>query len=144
MRLSSHIKQSFVLFPGVYYFWNLKTAIIFIASFIFIDLDHYFLSVCKSKDFSIKRMFDYFDEVWEDRHNRYEICVFHTIEFFIVLYVLGYWRMEFWIILAGFSAHFLLDLYHLYKHKAVSIRAHSLIEYFVRKRMIKKNRCINR
>jgi hypothetical protein len=85
-------------------------------------------------------MFDYFDEAWEVRDNRYEICVLHTIEFFIILYILGYWRRDFWIILAGFLAHFLFDLYHLYKHKAMSIRAYSLLEYFVRKRNIKKSK----
>lgn len=138
MKLNSHIKQGIILFPIIYYLSDLKTALIFITSFIFIDLDHYLLYICRRKEATIKEMFKYFDDIWENRENIYEICIFHTVEFFLSLFILGYFYREAWIILAGFFVHLVFDVYHLYKHNVVFTRAFSIVEYFIRKRFFDK------
>ena len=135
MKLKSHIYQGIVLGPAVYYFTNFKTAIIFLSSFILIDIDHYFLYIRRCNRVSLPQMFTYFDHVWENHRSKiYELCIFHTVEFFLLLFILGYWRKEFRIVLFGFLLHFLFDLYHLFKHKIVFTRAFSIIEYFIRRK----------
>lgn len=134
MKLKSHILQGIALSPIAYYLTDLKSAVIFFASFIFIDLDHYLLYIYRRRMIGIKEMFKYFDAMWENRKNVYDICIFHTIEFFTALFLLGYWRREFWIILVAFFIHLLFDIYHLYKHGVVFTRAFSVIEYFIRKK----------
>lgn len=134
MKLKLHILQGIALSPIAYYLTDLKSAIIFFISFIFIDIDHYFLFIYRNKKFGIRKMFKYFDYLWENRKNIYEMCVFHTVEFFLILFILGYWRREFWIILAAFFLHLLFDVYHLYKHDVIFTRAFSVVEYFIRKR----------
>jgi len=135
MKLKSHVLQGIALSPIAYYLTDLKSAIIFLISFIFIDLDHYFLYIRRDKGLGINKMFRYFDYMWENRRNLYEICFFHTVEFFLALFILGYWRREFWVVLAAFFIHSVLDMYHLYRHGVVFTRAYSFVEYFIRRRM---------
>lgn len=133
MKLKTHILQGIVLSPIAYYLTDIKSAIIFLASFIFIDIDHYFLYVYRHREIGINKMFKYFDDLLETRKNAYELCVFHTVEFFLLLFALGYWRKEFWVILAAFFIHFLFDIYYLYKRDALFIKAFSIIDYFIKK-----------
>lgn len=138
MKLNSHIKQAMVLAPIAYFLSSFKTTLIFIVSFIFIDFDHYLLYIYRFKKFTIKEMFKYFDDMWERKGDVYEICIFHTIEFFLVLFILGYWYREFWIILTGFLTHLLFDLYYLYRHDVIFTRAFSFTEYLIRRKNIQK------
>lgn len=139
MTLKSHILQGIALSPIAYYLTDLKSAVIFFVSFIFIDLDHYLLYIQRRRMIGIRGMFKYFDDVWENRKNTYDICcIFHTIECLAVLFLLGYWRREFWVVLIAFFIHLLFDFYHLYKHDAIAIRALSFVEYFIRRKRAPK------
>ena len=61
MKLKSHILQGAVLSPIAYYFTDIKSAVIFLLSFIFIDMDHYFLYSYRFRKFTAKGIFKYFD-----------------------------------------------------------------------------------
>lgn len=145
MKLKSHILQGVVLSPIVYYLTDIKSAVIFLLSFIFIDIDHYFLYIYRFRKFIAKGMFKYFDEVSENyREGMCEICVFHTVEVFLLLFISGYWRKEFWVVLIGFFTHQIFDIYYLFKRKALYIRAFSFVEYFIRKRYSKRRLLMNK
>lgn len=145
MKLKSHILQGAVLSPIVYYFTDIKSAVIFLLSFIFIDIDHYFLYIYRFRKFIAKGMFKYFDELSENRReNMCEVCIFHTVEVFLLLFISGYWHREFWIVLVGFLTHQVFDMCYLFKRKALYIRAFSFVEYFIRKQCSKRQLLINK
>lgn len=100
---------------------------------ILIDVDHYFDFAIVCKRFGIKDMFKYHSWVWQKRNSVYGLSIFHTAEAFLLLFILGFWSHYFWLILFGFSVHFMFDLYFLYKHSSLFNRAFSIIEYLIRK-----------
>jgi len=138
MKLSSHIKQSILLSPVVCYFTDFKTTIVFIASFIFIDIDHYIHYVYRYKSISIKGTFDHHNGVWERKGNIFGLNIFHTLEVLLILFLLGCWHTEFLVVGSGFLTHMIIDSLYLFKHNVLFSRAFSFIEYFIRKRSYPK------
>jgi len=140
MKLTSHIIQGAILSPAIYYLTDFKTSIIFTTSFILIDIDHYIHYIYRCRSFSVKGMFDFHDEIWtKKKGNIFGLSIFHTIEFLILLFILGFWHSEFWIIGAGFFTHLLFDIVYLFRHNVLFSRAFSYIEYFIRKRHYSKD-----
>ena len=107
--------------------------IIFFLSVILIDVDHYFEFIFVCRRFGIRDMFRYFDWIWKDRQTVYGLSIFHTVEIFLLLFILGFWSHYFWLILFGFSVHLMFDLYYLYVHNCFFNRAFSIIEYLIRR-----------
>ena len=139
MKLKAHILQGVALSPIAYYLTDMKSAFIFLLSFIFIDIDHYFVYVYKFRILSAKGMFKYFDEYIENRtEDMCDLCVFHTVEVFLTLFILGYWRMELWVVCSGFLIHQAFDMYELLKRRALFMRPFSFVEYFIRKNIERK------
>jgi len=118
----------------------LLIALFFISSIV-IDVDHYFLYIARKKDLSLRKAYYY---------NRFELakklkkakqktvlCIFHTIESFIVLFLLALSFNLIFPIFFGALFHETTDLiadlirknktYNKYK------RAHSLIFYVIKK-----------
>lgn len=138
MKLSTHIVQGVCLSPAVYYAADLKTAIIFTMSFVFIDVDHYIHFVLKRRNISIKEMFIYYDALWDRKDDIFGISIFHTVEFLFLLFLLGLWHSVFRIIGAGFLTHLLFDIFNLLKHRVLFARAFSCIEYLIRRKRYPK------
>lgn len=132
MTLKQHTIQasigSIILWP----FLGIDT-IVFFLSMILIDVDHYFEFTFVCRRFGIRDMFRYFDWIWKDRLPVYGLSIFHTVEIFLLLFIAGFWNYYFWLILFGFSAHLMFDLYYLYIHNCLFNRAFSIIEYLIRK-----------
>ena len=104
---------------------------------ILIDVDHYFEFTFVCRRFGIRDMFRYFDWIWKDRQTVYGLSIFHTVEIFLLLFILGFWSHYFWLILFGFSVHLMFDLYYLYVHNCFFNRAFSIIEYIIKSKGIK-------
>jgi len=134
MKLSAHIAQGACLWPAAYYLTDLKTALIFSASVVLIDVDHYLHYIYRKKNLSVRGMFSFYDDVWERRHAFFGISVFHTVEVLLLLAAAGFWRTELWAVAVGFFVHLLFDLFHFYRHKVPFLRALSILEFFIRRK----------
>ncbi|MDA8106298.1 MAG: hypothetical protein M0Z71_13080 [Nitrospiraceae bacterium] len=134
MKLSSHIAQGICLGPVAYYLTDLRTALVFSASVVLIDIDHYFHYIYRKKNLSISGMFAFYDEVWERRESVFGISVFHTVEVILLLVAAGQWYPMLRVVVAGFLVHMLFDFLHLLWYKAPFVRALSITEYFIRKK----------
>ncbi len=137
MRLRSHIIYSSVPTIILAPFVGVQ-ALVFFAGAVLIDADHYIQYILKFKDFGVKGMFDFVDSITKNvKHEKGKpqylgLCLFHTVEFFILLGILSFHYTTVRYLLLGMSFHMTLDIIHLYRHSRISSRALSLIEYFIR------------
>jgi hypothetical protein len=134
MKLSAHIVQGACLGPAAYYLSDLKTALIFSASVVLIDVDHYLHYIYRRKNLSVRGMFSFYDEVWKKRDILFGMSFFHTAEVLFLLAAAGFRWPELWAVAAGFFVHMLFDLFNLYRHKVPFVRAISIVEFFIRKK----------
>ena len=136
MTLKQHTIQASVGSAILAPFLGIDT-IVFFLSMILIDVDHYFEFAIVCRRFDIRDMFKYYDWLWQERHAIYGLSFLHTIEVFLLLFILGFWSYYFWLILFGFSVHFMFDLYHLHTRNCFFIRAFSIVEYMIRSKGVK-------
>lgn len=132
MTLKQHTIQASIGSAILAPFLGVDT-IVFFLSMILIDVDHYFDFVIVCKRFGIRDMFRFHNLVWQKKEKVYGLSLFHTVEIFLLLFILGFWSHYFWLILFGFSVHLIFDLYYLYTHNSLLNRAFSIIEYIIRR-----------
>jgi len=103
---------------------------------VLIDIDHYFLFVQRRKSLSIRGMFRYFEELQpiQSAISYVGLCVFHTIDFFLMLALLAHFFPLVWALLAGCLYHFLIDLFDLRRKGVIFIRPFFLVEHLIRRR----------
>ena len=117
-------------------------AFLFWLGTVFVDTDHYlrFLLVGKFRNFRIKSMFSFFEHSFQSRNHPdfLALDIFHTVEFLALLsLVTVYVAPAFLPVLYGVLFHMTTDFFHLLRHKALSKRAHSVLEYYIRKKRMK-------
>src|SRR5512135_3796708 len=101
MKLSSHIAQGICLGPVAYYLTDLRTALVFSASVVLIDIDHYLHYIYRKRNLSVRGMFLFYDEIWDRRETVYGISVFHTAEVLLLLGAAGYCYAVLWAVSAA-------------------------------------------
>ena len=117
---------------------------LFAVSSVLIDVDHYLDYVYRNgfRDFSLRRAVE-FNRVLNEKASGGPFVVlhiFHTVEFMGVLAAIAiiFKNPWFWAILWGVLLHIGLDLIYVYYRRVLFRRALSVIEYFIRYRMIKR------
>jgi hypothetical protein len=117
-------------------------SILFWAASVAIDLDHYIDYVWHNgfTDLSFKGMFEYHRLLTKKWHSPefLNIEVFHTVEFMVPLFLIANFTgsAALFALLWGFVFHIVLDLVSLYRNGITFARAHSLPEYFIRKKLL--------
>ena len=104
----------FLIIPGVSW---IMISLVFLAS-VFIDLDHYANAVYKTGNISLFSAFDYYkqkerEEIAERKRGirrRGDFQFFHTIEFHLLIALLGFVWIGFFYIFMGMAFHSLLDI----------------------------------
>lgn len=134
MTWKTHTVQAAVCTAIAARYLTLAEDAVLFLSIIFIDVDHYFDFVVVCKRYAVRDMLKFHRFVWEHKFGIYGLNVFHTIEVFIALFFLGYLSRYFWVILAGFLLHMVLDLISLLQHGIIFNRAFSILEYVIRRR----------
>jgi len=134
MTWKTHTVQAAVTAAAASQYLTAGEVAVLFASIILIDVDHYFDFVVVCGRYSIRDMFKFHRYVWEHKYGIYGLNIFHTMEVFAALFVLGFLSRYFWIALAGFAMHMALDLISLQHHGIIFNRAFSIIEYLVRRR----------
>lgn len=144
MRIRGHVLiggvASLVLSPviglGAIPFW--------IGS-VLIDVDHYleFIYLNRLTNFSIRRMSDYhylLSNYWP-RPGFLNLSIFHTAEFLSLFYLVALWLDSFMLKAAlwGMLLHFFLDFICLVNMGATNKRAYSIIEFLIRKEIMKRH-----
>jgi hypothetical protein len=119
-----------VLYPFIGY-----NAIIVGISTVAIDTDHYIEYYLDTKQFNIAGMFERHEIIVANLDNFLGLNLFHTIECYLLLFILAQLYPQVSWILCGFLFHHLFDqLLLTQKHKPFA-RAFSIFEYFIRKRI---------
>jgi hypothetical protein len=109
---------------------------LFAIGSVLIDVDHYLLYLQRRRNFSVAGMFRYYRELQPIQNTipYVGLCIFHTIDFFILLGVLAIFYPFFFPLLTGCLYHFCLDLYDLKRKGVLTIRPFFLMEHFIRRR----------
>ena len=108
--------------------------LIILASSVLIDVDHWFLYVVEKKGLSIRKAYDWCVYVGSHKHRnkgKQYLCIFHTIEFFTLMFILSFYSQIIFYITIGCSFHFFIDLIDSYLHKGESRKPLSIISYFI-------------
>lgn len=131
---------SLILLPKIGF-----SAVFFWVGSVLIDIDHYleFIYHNRLTSFSIGRMYNYHYILanWWSRPEFLNLSVFHTVEFMSAFYLGALWldspvlRAVFW----GMLLHMFLDFIHITRLGAANKRAHSIIEFLIRKEIMKRN-----
>ena len=102
---------------------------------IFIDLDHVVEYVRDTKSLALKGVFPFSKliEINLDK-NFLVLDIFHTIEFFALIFGLGLFYPVFMYAFAGLVFHMAADLVHVARLNQFFARAFSLVEYLIRKK----------
>ncbi len=108
----------------------------FTAGSILIDVDHYLFYILRSGRYDVAGMFRYFRGVDSNLANipYLGVCIFHTVEFFLLVAVAGFFFPLFKPLLYGLLFHMLLDIADLVRLKCPFIRAYSLVEHLIRRK----------
>lgn len=116
-----------VLIP-IFGFWD--SLIVFLAA-IFIDTDHYIRYVFITKDWSIKNSIKYYYDKTKKRYH--ELYILHTLEFWLLLLLLGFYSPVFTFILLGVLYHMVLDFIDMFQKKYYEIRIYSVVLWLIDK-----------
>ena len=105
MELKEHALIGFILSIGLFPFFGFYSFFILIAS-VFLDIDHYFYFVVKTKKLSLKKAYQYHKKL---KCGQCIFCIFHTIEFLIILGIFSIYSKFFLMIFIGAFVHILMD-----------------------------------
>jgi len=111
--------------------------LIFLST-VLIDIDHYAVAVAKTNKWSLNCAFEYHDEQLkiqqeDKRHgfkNRGDFHLFHTIEFHILIGILGAFWLPFLFIFIGMMFHSLLDVFWTLHEGVFYTREYFLFNWF--------------
>lgn len=137
MKILDHIKYSAPASVSLIPFIGLNKSLVFFISSLIIDIDHWIDYIFRFKNASIKKMINYYGELFANRDNLTKkkfvgLSVLHTVEFFIFVYFLSLKYPLLVYVLWGFVFHLMLDVVYLVRYKIQFIRAYSIIEYLIR------------
>ena len=118
-------------------FCTINEILLFSAGSILIDVDHQIFYMVRTGRYDVSGMFRYFRED-VDKHLQQipylGICIFHTIEFLLLISILAVFNQPLRWLLAGLALHMSLDIYDMIRLKVPFIRAYSIIEHLIRRR----------
>jgi hypothetical protein len=136
MTLTQHLALTGVAAAALSPFLNGEEILLFSAGSVLIDIDHYFLYVQRTHRCDIRGMFRYFDELQPVQKTipYVGLCLFHTVDFFLLVGILAFFHPVLLPLLAGFLFHFAVDLIDLYRKGVPFIRPFFLLEHAIRRR----------
>ena len=146
-----------ILFGGMFalFIWIVAPQInpffillIFFSS-ILIDLDHYLCSVFKTKKLSLFHSFEYHRKLIKEEkkkknlglREKSDFHIFHTIEFHILIGLLGFLWIGFFYLFLGMIFHSLLDIYSMLYEKTLFQREYFFINW-LRRKLSKTNKSL--
>ena len=105
-----HLITSLILSFLLYPYFGFASILVLLSGWL-IDADHALYYIFKFKDFSYKRMYSYFKE---RKFRKKVINIFHTIEFYVIIFVLAFYNIYFLIIAIGLLLHVTMDIIYFF------------------------------
>ncbi|NJD90691.1 MAG: hypothetical protein FIA91_04105 [Geobacter sp.] len=137
MTLKQHLQATGAAVAVMAPFCNSHEIALFSVGSILIDVDHQIFYIVRTGRYDVSGMFRYFRED-VDKHLQQipylGICIFHTVEFLLLVSVLAVFYQPLRWLLAGLILHLSLDIFDLIRLKVPFIRAYSIIEHLIRRR----------
>lgn len=136
MTLTQHLAVTGVAAAALYPFLSGEEILLFSAGSVLIDVDHYLLYVQRTRRFDIRGMFRYFEELLPIQKTipYVGLCLFHTVDFFLLVGILASFHPFLLPLLAGLLFHFAFDLVYLQRKGVPFIRPYFLVEHAIRRR----------
>ena len=112
-------------------------SLVFLVSFL-IDFDHYLVAVLRTKKLSFKNSLNYFECLGkEERQQKVKrkgpLYIFHTLEFHVLILLLGVIWLGFFYIFLGMIFHSLLDVVWMIKNDRIYRREYLLVSWINKK-----------
>lgn len=135
MLPSRHIVGGLLFSIVMYYLFPqiqlIGAILIFLSSFL-IDVDHYLFYITTKKDLNLRNAYWYFRKMGDDIFHKHKkrkpvLCLFHAVEFLIVLFIASFYFEPLSRIFIGFVFHLCLDVYEMVRLHGT--REFSLIHY---------------
>jgi hypothetical protein len=120
-----------------------QDSVVFFAASVLIDVDHYWDYVQRNgfQDWGWRRTFAFHRALFPQirRPDFLAMNLFHTVEWFALVYVAGVWLHQSTLIAAfwGMVFHLSLDLVRLAWCRALFSRALSVVEFVIRRRLLR-------
>lgn len=114
-----HVLINLVISFILLIFLDLSNVIIFFASSVLMDIDHYFYYLYEKKDYSLKRAYNWnkitrarFHNLSreEKKRHRYFVLIFHGIEILALVLAMSFFSPIFFYVFLGFCIHLIEDL----------------------------------
>lgn len=136
MTLTQHLAITAAAATVLAPLWSAEEILLFAAGSVLIDVDHYLFYAVRCRRFDVRGMFRYFDEVEKiEKSIPYlGLCLFHTLDFFLLVAILAGYYPLLLSLLVGLIFHFVIDLIDLIRKEVPFIRAFFLVEHLVRRR----------
>ncbi|HJV33543.1 hypothetical protein [Geomonas sp.] len=136
MTLTQHIALTGLAAAALAPLVGTEELLLFTAGGVLVDVDHYLLYIQRRRNLSVSGMFRYFRELQPIQTTipYIGLCIFHTVDFFILIALLALIHPPLNYLLAGCLYHFAIDLIDLRRKQVIFIRPFFLVEHFVRRR----------
>lgn len=136
MTLTRHLAATGVAAAALAPWLSGSELLLFSAGGVLIDVDHYFLYVVRTGRFDIRGMFRYFAYLQQiEQTIPYAgLCLFHTIDFFLLVVISAAFYPPLLPLLGGLLFHFFIDLADLWRKQVLFIRPYFLVEHAIRRR----------
>jgi len=131
-----------VLILSVFTNFSLTALIIILSATVLIDVDHWFIYVKTTKKLGIRASYQWFMDLHHKRKAAKKknprvvlpkfLCIFHTIEFYLLILILSFFYSFFYYLLIGITFHYFLDTIADLIEKDQS-KYFSIIYYFLKK-----------
>lgn len=148
MKAQEHIAYGGAASAVVAMIWGPWNALVFWLASVLIDVDHYLDHIYRTggADWNVLSIFkldNYFRKKLDTGEmQKRALCfsLFHTAEVFLAVYVTAthYGQSLLMFVFFGMVFHLFLDLLFLTRYKALFMRALSIVEYMIRKRIMKR------
>lgn len=136
MTLQQHLLATGAVAAMMTPFAGVAEVVSFSVGSVLIDVDHYLFYLQRTGRYDVAGMFRYFKNV--DRNLAaipyLGVCIFHTVEFFLLIAILSFFFPLFKYLFCGLVFHLLLDIISLVRLRCPFIRAYSLLEHLVRRK----------
>ncbi len=131
MLISRHFIISLILAIVLFPVYKWLSLLVFVFGFL-IDVDHYLWHVIISKNFSLRKAYNYSLDKNRDSSNEDVLHIFHVLEIWILVLLLGFINEIFFILALGLVAHLIMDFAECIKEGYYYARTFSLFTWIYR------------
>lgn len=113
-----HFIASSILAIVLYPFFGISSLLVMLSGWL-VDFDHVLYYILKFKSFNYRKAYDFYRK---KRMKTKVMNIFHTVEFWTVMFVWSFFSTYILIMSIGLFVHIIMDFLHLHHVKSISVR----------------------